>query len=222
MVLLRRVVALNFFTPLVKFIERCYAGIRKLLKIVMVILAILGIAISIAAFGFAIQSVAFGMASIQQVAHTYIFQTPILLNLYLGYALYAIAIIFFIFALMRQFVKYDIKYELVSGDSYKISFSLSLIKKILLLNIPIELKEIKAQVRYLAGDNTWPVDAHWKYVGTWLYVREPVSEEIKFVHRDGDSWYRINDQSQKLSDNLKIQIDLVNRNGKIVSSYKIS
>ncbi len=127
------------------------------------------------------------------------------------------------FGLARIFIKYKIIYKNFGLGKVTVTLDLSLCKKILLLNFPPNWGEVKFQISYRNTDDSFPIDCFWgKGKGLWLFINEPIQEELQIWHEDASSnLLRLNNK-KKLPDNLEAEIRLVKRSERIIKRYSFT
>lgn len=198
--------------------RRAILLLKGITRLVVVVLAVLGIGLSIVVLGFVLHSEVLAIRGFQLATSTiYVSQSALNFTWFLGNTFIVIGIFVCFFGLARIFIKYKVTCKNFLLGKATISLDLSLRKRILLLNIPPNWGEMKFQISYRNTDDSFPIDCYWgNGKGLWLSINEPICEELDVWHRDENSNFLRLDNNKRLPDNLEFEIRLVNRSGRII------
>lgn len=205
------------------YIRRAILPLKRLARLIVVILTILALGLSLVALGIAEQANVLAIRGFQLATSTiFISEWNLSLSWFLGNTLIITGILFCFFGLVRIFVKYNMNTTIPIQGKVKVTLGLSLPKRILLLNIPPNWEEVKFQISYRNTNDSFPIDCYWgDGKGLWLFINEPIREEIQLYYLDKDSNpLRLNNR-ERLPDNLEYEIRLVNRDKRIKKRHLI-
>ena len=138
-----------------------------------IILTILGICFALFSIGFTFFTFTYVLASLPTM-----YVSSFTINLYWNTAwvlMIGAPLLFLLFGASRLLIKYKIIRSIPVGGDVSITFYLNWLKKFLLLHIPLDLGEIRAEVRYRYGEvSEWQhaTSANWKQR---IGVEEPIT-----------------------------------------------
>ena len=205
----------------IRHTKRAILSLRRIVRLVMIILVVLGFGLSIVALGFALHSNVLAILGFQSATSTvYISQFGLDSTWHLGTAFMAIGGLVCFFGLARVIIKYKFICKNFGLGMVTVILDLPLRKRILLLNIPPNWGEVKFQISYRNTDNSFPIDCFWGGgKGLWLFISEPICEELRIWDIDENSNPLRLDNKERLPDNLEGEIRLVKRNKQIIRRY---